>query len=52
MSKPILVVRMTALSTTEMVTKTKETLSNQLDDYHVIVFIDNNVNTIKFEVYS
>jgi hypothetical protein len=52
MSKPILVVRMPALSTTEMVVKTSETLSIQLDDYHPIVFIDNNVNTLKFEIYS
>jgi hypothetical protein len=52
MSKPILVVRMPPLCTTEMVAKTKETLSIELDDYHPIVFIDNNVNSLKFEIYS
>jgi hypothetical protein len=43
---------MPSLCTTEMVAKTKETLSIELDDYHPIVFIDNNVNSLKFEIYS
>jgi hypothetical protein len=52
MSKPILVVRMPSLCTPEKVAKTKETLSVELDDYHTIVFIDNSVNSLKFEIYS